>query len=97
MKAKVIFISEKEMLSTNNTYALAGSVSNEERDSVYVRLSDVIDFVQTSQNASAEEMIKMQETAAAEGQRVDTRFLQSEWRTYNYILSELKRYQTTQL
>ena len=61
MTAKVIFINEKEMQATGNQYALASTVCNNQFGEVYVRLEDVIDFIQTEQNATAEEMIKLQE------------------------------------
>ena len=93
MNAKVIFINEKEMQATDNQYALASAVCNDQFGEVYIRLDDVIDFVQTSQNASAEEMIKLQEKMAADGQSADTTTYQAEWRTYNWILSLLKNYQ----
>ena len=92
MKARVLFISEKELMSTSGNYALAGSVCNEERNSVYIRLEDVIDFIQTTQNATAEEMIKLQEQVSTDGNPTDTTAQQSSWRTLNWILSELKKY-----
>lgn len=94
MKARVIFINEKEMQATGNQYALASGVYTEQFDSSYVRVEDVIDFVQLTQNAAAEEMIKMQEKTGADGTPADVTAYQSEWRTLNFLLSELKNIQS---
>ena len=92
MNAKVIFINGKEMQATGNQYALASTVCNDQFGEAFICLDDVMDFIQTSQNACAEEMIKLQEKAAADGQNADTTVHAAEWRTYNWILSELKRF-----
>ena len=92
MNAKVIFINEKEMQATGNQYALASTVCNDQFGEVYIRLEDVLDFVQTKQNACAEEMIKLQEEASANGEAANTVNNQAAWRMCNWILSELKRY-----
>ena len=92
MNAKVIFINEKEMQATGNQYALASAVCNDQFEEVYVRLEDVLDFVQTEQNSCVEEMIKLQEEASANGDTVNTTTNQAAWRMCNWILSELKRY-----
>lgn len=93
MNAKVIFINRRELQATSNQYALASTLCNEQFSDVYIRLEDVMDFVQSMQNASAEEMIKAQESFTSEGGSVtDTTSYHAEWRTYNYILSELRRY-----
>ena len=92
MNAKVIFINEKEMQATGNQYALASTVCNDQFEEVYVRLGDIIDFVQTEQNSCAEEMIKLQEEASAKGETVNTTASNAAWRMCNWILSELKRY-----
>ena len=91
MNAKVIFINEKEMQATGNQYALASTVCNDQFGEVYIRLEDVLDFVQTEQNACAEEMIKLQETSV-NGEAVDTTANHASWRMCNWILSELKKY-----
>lgn len=96
MKARVIFINEKEMQATSNQYALASSVCNDHFGDVYLKLDDVVDFIQTSQNACAEEMIKEQEKLIGNEKNVEVSIMSpyhAEWRTYNYILSELKKYQ----
>lgn len=92
MNAKVIFINENEIKSTNSNYALASGIYCEQRNSAYISVNDLVDFIQTSQNATAEEIIKAQEENV-EGAGNTIAFHQ-EWRTYNWILSELKRYQT---
>lgn len=89
---KVIFINEKEMQATGNQYALASAVCNDQFGEVYIRLEDVLDFVQTEQNACAEEMIKMQEEASTNGGAANTTNNQAAWRMCNWILSELKKY-----
>jgi len=92
MNAKVIFINEKEMQATNNQYALASTVCNDQFGEVYIRLEDVLDFVQTEQNACAEEMIKLQEKASVNGETANTTTNHAAWRMCNWILSELKKY-----
>lgn len=92
MNAKVIFINEKEMQATGNQYALASAVCNDQFEEVYVRLEDIIDFVQTEQNSCAEEMIKLQEEVSVNGEAVNTTGNHAAWRMCNWILSELKRY-----
>ena len=92
MNAKVIFINEKEMQATGNQYALASAVCNDQFGEVYIRLEDVLDFVQTEQNACAEEMIKMQEEASANAGTIVTTTNHGAWRMCNWILSELKKY-----
>ena len=92
MKAKLIFINEKEMQATNNQFALASSVCNDQFDSEYIRLRDVVDFLQSMQNATAEEMIRMQEQTNTEEPAPIPASYHAEWRAYNYILSELKKY-----
>lgn len=89
MNARVIFINEKELRSTSGNYALAGSACCEQRDEAYINLTDLINFIQTSQNATAEEMIQAQESNSEEIGGNPIAFRQ-EWRTYNWILSELK-------
>lgn len=89
---KVIFINKKEMQATGNQYALASTVCNDQFGEVYIHLEDVLDFVQTEQNACAEEMIKLQEDASANGEAVNTATNQAAWRMCNLILSELKKY-----
>lgn len=92
MNAKRIFINGRELQATSYQYALASTLCNEQFSDVYIRLEDVMDFVQSMQNASAEEMIKAQESFTSEGSVTDTTPYHAEWRTYNYILSELRRY-----
>ena len=92
MNAKVIFINEKEMQATGNQYALASTVCNDQFGEVYIRLEDVLDFVQTEQNACAEEMIKLQEEASVNGEAVKSAANHGGWRMCNWILSELKKY-----
>ena len=92
MNAKVIFINEKEMQATGNQYALASAVCNDQFGEVYIRLEDVLDFVQTEQNACAEEMIKLQEEASDKGETTNTTANHAAWRMCNWILSELKKY-----
>lgn len=92
MNAKVIFINEKEMQATGNQYALASTVCNDQFGEVYIRLEDVLDFVQTEQNTCAEEMIKLQEETSVNGEAVNTTANHAAWRMCNWILSELKRY-----
>ena len=92
MNAKVIFINEKEMQATGNQYALASAVCNDQFGEVYIRLEDVLDFVQTEQNACAEEMIKLQEEASVNDRTIVTTANHGSWRMCNWILSELKKY-----
>lgn len=92
MNAKVIFINEKEMQATGNQYALASTVSNEHFEEPYIRLKEVLDFIQTSQNAAAEEMIKLHEQVDDNGVPADATAHCAEWRTYNWLLSEFKRF-----
>ena len=92
MKARVIFINERELAATGRQYALASNTCNEQFDSVYINLEELIDEIQTAQNAEAEEMIKMQEQVDANGVHPDTTGNQAVWRSLNYLLSELKQY-----
>ena len=92
MNAKVIFINEKEMQATGNQYAIASTECNDQFGEAYIRLEDVLDFVQTEQNACAEEMIKLQEEASANGEAVYSDANHGGWRMCNWILSELKKY-----
>lgn len=93
MKAKVIFINEKELAATGNQYALASRVYNEHFDSVYLRLDDLIEYVRQTQDAEAETMIQLQEDVSnGNVAAADTTDCRAVWRALNFLLSELRTF-----
>ena len=92
MKAKVIFINEKELAATGNQYALASGVCNEHFDSVYLRLDDLIEYIRQSQDAEAETMIQIQEDISNGNLAANTTGSRAVWRAFNFLLSELRTF-----